>query len=214
MTNPAFSFAKLRLNPITLEVRDAHACAFTYCVNKYSASTVNGVLQVNITSTVYGELGSENNILFGNLTISSGIPEAEVSSTNFTMDGETMLLLGATLGKYFIGNITETKLLEETPVTQYTTDVVDTFNQTEDFPGLIQNVAVSMTKHLLSASDLFVPGQVFVSEIYIVVRWLWIILPGIIVGLDVLFLVLAIFESRKYQTQLWTGSILPLMFHG
>ena len=78
---------------------------------------------------------------------------------------------------------------------------------------VISNVAASLSKLGLDVSGETVTGVVQVSQMYVLVRWEWLILPAALVaaGLD-LFLA-TVLRTAQHHNNLWRSSLLPLLFH-
>ncbi|KAI9734350.1 MAG: hypothetical protein M1834_002456 [Cirrosporium novae-zelandiae] len=57
-------------------------------------------------------------------------------------------------------------------------------------------------------------GTAWTFEVYIHVRWPWLILPVTLVGLTILFLVLTILETMRSKAMVWKSSPLPYLSHG
>ncbi|KAI9927475.1 hypothetical protein ASPWEDRAFT_71908 [Aspergillus wentii DTO 134E9] len=80
-------------------------------------------------------------------------------------------------------------------------------NITESFAQM----ATSMTDNMRSGKGtIHVPGRAFLTETYIHVRWLWIMLPVTLIVLSILHLTVMAVMSRG-QPVLWKSSILPVI---
>lgn len=80
---------------------------------------------------------------------------------------------------------------------------------------VIRDVAASFTKTGLTASNFTADnGTVLVSEVYVSVDWVWLVLPGALVLLSIVFLVLTVATNRQQRLFLWKSSILAVLFHG
>jgi len=91
---------------------------------------------------------------------------------------------------------------------------------------LLDSLALSMTNHIRltpalvnSAGQNINPwhqaaygGQVWTTQGYFRVRWLWVVLPIAVVILSIVFLWLAAIEHWISGTRLWKGSLLPVLF--
>lgn len=78
----------------------------------------------------------------------------------------------------------------------------------------IANIAASLTKHGLEITNHSVNGTVHVTNVFVNVRWPWMILPGLLVLLGVIFLVVTITVSKKSHIPLWKSSALAAYYHG
>jgi hypothetical protein len=59
-----------------------------------------------------------------------------------------------------------------------------------------------------------VVGTAWTSEVYIRIRWPWLTFLGSILLLTIVFLVLTIHQSSRYQVAAWKSEPLALMYHG
>ena len=84
----------------------------------------------------------------------------------------------------------------------------------DDLPNNINNIALAVTKYIPNFNGTNHTGIAFVEETYVHVRWGWITLPLLLVVSGVVFLALAMFETRRHQVEIWKSSSLPLLFHG
>ncbi|EKG12643.1 hypothetical protein MPH_10232 [Macrophomina phaseolina MS6] len=58
-------------------------------------------------------------------------------------------------------------------------------------------------------------GDALSPEVYVVVRWPWLVFPGLLTVLGTLFLGTSLWISRSDRTTfLWKSSLVPLLFHG
>lgn len=80
---------------------------------------------------------------------------------------------------------------------------------------VIQDVAASFTKAALTASNFTAGnGTVLVYEVFVSVDWAWLVLPGALVVLGIVFLVLTAVTNRRQRLYVWKTSILAVLFHG
>lgn len=74
------------------------------------------------------------------------------------------------------------------------------------------NVANSLNKMVLHAAGEDVNGTAYGIEIFVVVQWPWLILPGLLVISGVLFFIFALLANKT--TLLWKSSIFAFLYHG
>ncbi|RDW64467.1 DUF3176 domain-containing protein [Aspergillus mulundensis] len=84
---------------------------------------------------------------------------------------------------------------------------------------VVGNVAASFTKAGLTArgqngTKVMVPGTMSSMEVYVSVRWQWLIFPAALVVMALVFLALTITVNRRQGLRLWKSSVLALLFHG
>ncbi|OQD95266.1 hypothetical protein PENSOL_c021G05122 [Penicillium solitum] len=76
------------------------------------------------------------------------------------------------------------------------------------------NIAASLTKHGLEITNHSVNGTVYVTNVFVNVRWPWMILPGLLVLLGAIFLATTITVSKQSHIPLWKSSALAAYYHG
>ena len=89
-------------------------------------------------------------------------------------------------------------------------------NQTVSFKGLMVGLSASINTYLTSPTNTksqSLPGQVFGSETYVIVRWPWALTPCLIVVSSLVFLIATIINS-KGKEPLFKSSVLAGYFHG
>jgi hypothetical protein len=92
---------------------------------------------------------------------------------------------------------------------------------------VVQNIAASFTKAGLTsrtnataaasaaaANTATIRGTVRLTEIYVSVRWLWLVFPSALVALGLVFLGLTMLTNGRRGLSLWKSSILAIFFHG
>lgn len=78
------------------------------------------------------------------------------------------------------------------------------------------NLAASISANMRGTSDnqLKAMGQLGIYETFIEVRWHWIALPCVCICLGTVFLLVAIWETKKSSLPIWNGSIYAVLTHG
>ncbi|CAG8390446.1 unnamed protein product [Penicillium salamii] len=79
---------------------------------------------------------------------------------------------------------------------------------------IMSNVAQHMNKEALHQNGSEVHGKAYITEVFVEVKWLWLILPIILVTSGTLFIAMVIFENKKNGTSLWKSSVLAFFYHG
>jgi hypothetical protein len=216
LKKPLFAFGKLRFatetgavaDPRAL-IKDAHECAIAFCIKTYNISVRNGIVQPDVLSIAYGELDRDGNVL-----ITAAIPRAEIADSNFSISEDTGVRISTSFNNYFIRNVSANTFYGSESRVTSTTDVLSAFNQCDYFPILMNSVAASLTNQILNASSLVVYGEAGATETFVHIKWVWLVLPATVIVSSLLFLALAMFETRRQQIQLWKHSSLALLFHG
>jgi len=234
LQDPLFTLAVLQFPNVAPEIRDGNyyntqpttnECALYFCVKTYNASVVNGVLNSTLvaswtsdtgTPTVGAALGST-----GMDGTQDAVLQAPVDGVNgnhtYVIPAGSLANLRAWLNVTLQGTMNTS--FSKVDGTIWAKDVIQALNETTDWNGLMSGVALSITSYIRSdASGL--PGVVQVNgtaykiETYVHVRWRWIALPIVLVGLSIVFLVATILKNENKRALAWKSSSLALLFHG
>lgn len=80
--------------------------------------------------------------------------------------------------------------------------------------ALFEDITKSLTHHIETGPNSTLPnGTSSISEIYVLVRWPWVILPTVVV-IGAVFLAAIVFVNHRSDVRLWKASLKPLLFHG
>ena len=90
---------------------------------------------------------------------------------------------------------------------------------THSLEEALAGVAASLSHHSRAVASLYssaedVPGLVFGTVTYVQTAWYWLIFPFILNVGGILFLFLAVYQSKRKGIRPWKASILPLLYHG
>lgn len=95
----------------------------------------------------------------------------------------------------------------------YSSDIVEAIS-TKGLSSVIESIAASLTRLGLDQSTAMVSGTVGMSEVYIHVRWKWLILPCLLELGGIGFLIITMLVSRYRQVSTWKSSIYAFLYHG
>jgi hypothetical protein len=79
---------------------------------------------------------------------------------------------------------------------------------------VLGNVAASLTRLGLDESNRTISGTIFVSEVFVDVRWEWFILPCFLELAGGGFLIATIIVSKRQKVLTWKSSLYVLLYHG
>jgi hypothetical protein len=79
---------------------------------------------------------------------------------------------------------------------------------------IMSNLAKHMNKEALRLNGSDVHGTTFVTEVFVEVQWLWLILPIILVVSGTMFIAIVIIQNKTNGTTLWKSSVLAFLYHG
>lgn len=78
---------------------------------------------------------------------------------------------------------------------------------------MMDRVAASFTKQIRQEGGKVLTGQSGSVEIYFKIKWAWITLPATVLVGAIVFLAMAMFETRRRKVEIWKNSTLPLMYN-
>ncbi|KAL3439769.1 hypothetical protein BJX65DRAFT_291675 [Aspergillus insuetus] len=118
-----------------------------------------------------------------------------------------------TYGKPDNGTILKTPILDRIATVGLETvvqDIAASFTKA----GLTSRTNATAAASVAAANKVTIRGTVHLTEIYVSVRWLWLVFPSALVALGVVFLGLTMLTNRRQGLRLWKSSILAILFHG
>ncbi|KAK3073299.1 hypothetical protein LTR53_005251 [Teratosphaeriaceae sp. CCFEE 6253] len=86
--------------------------------------------------------------------------------------------------------------------------------QNSSLSHISDNVAASLTKLGWDMSTDTLTGNITTTEVYVLVRWEWLILPIVLEVAAVAFLLAAAILTGSRKVKLWKSSVLPYLYHG
>jgi hypothetical protein len=87
-------------------------------------------------------------------------------------------------------------------------------HSTRNLSQRIESIANALTNYGLATTNDTVRGDAYAEELYVRVRWQWIILPAFLELASLVLLVLTIVHSRREDVPIWKSSVLALVYHG
>jgi hypothetical protein len=223
----------IRLNaggPGLGDVLAADICALSFCAQKRNVSVTLNRLSSSILQTVYGKKITVNleledyhdfdilsfieddfNITFPSLPIRlygdslANDRDNHVSSALFEWELRLQELVS-----YFQGEMTENGLNDDVGAF----GIMNAFNASLNISMTMENIAIGLTNFVRDSSNLTVSGQVGQVQVFVHVTWPWIILPTFLVVAGTIFLMLAMYETKRQGASVWRTSELALLFCG
>ena len=211
----------------------ASQCTLQYCLQTVNSSVTNGDLAENVTlttqnMTVVDVLGPQDNVPVilrgGNQTYTVGraamLGTQSWFSDLFTSGGASRNHSFANFNQTDDSVVVNLTVGISSGTTYFDSDIVQTFywDYYEYANGLdkaMSDLATAMTVAFRSSGGAApVPGDAFIFESYVHVRWGWIAFPVLAILLTTVFLGAAVWQSRRYKTKLWKSSALATLFHG
>lgn len=215
--------------PRQLQGVDVQQCAFYMCVKKYTAKVVNSTLQETIISTFQDapkrERIDEDLILQPDAHFLNGT-QGRLQGV-FAIEGKAYNAFIAQLNNFWYGNTTAFggySSFSSSDVAR----LLWTYGNA-DVASRMGDLAISMTTAMRNAGDMYnisgsqgvnetspleyIVGTTYIEVPFVVVQWLWIILPIGMLFLTLLLTVLTITVSRRDGgSVLWKGQSLASFY--
>lgn len=224
-----------------ISIVKATQCSLELCLLEYEISVENGIPNTVSSVLNYGQLFYRNyshpdgihNPLFGPQQLcwkpTSSQPDitkknrgdsyTQLSPVEFTFCGIFYTELTLSMG-IFSGSFSRKHVWypggadnRDNPVTNSGDLYVRHISQV-GLENAMSNIAKQVNKEALRINGSEVHGTAHASEIYVEVKWLWLILPTILVVSGTTFIAIVIFQSRKNGESLWKSSVLAFLYHG
>lgn len=220
-----------------LKVKHAIECVLSPCVKTYDISVCNGVPSIQTSSPEFGEIFyPENDRLHTELHTEllkacwkperGGLVNVSLNEEDWPPESklwENAKFAGCPVSldpsHWLTTNHTWSQFYNKTDKTwgawsaHGAKPILHCANGS-NFADMMSNVAASMTKYARDISNQTVQGVANVPQVYVSVNWAYMILPGLLILLGVIFFLLTISVNRKHELNLWKSSILPAIFHG
>ncbi|KAK0636740.1 hypothetical protein B0T17DRAFT_587800 [Bombardia bombarda] len=115
------------------------------------------------------------------------------------------------LSPRFTGNLYD----GESPTTDGINQGVGDAFRSGNVSDVVWSMTQSMTDHLRSSFDATAPGLSIRPEVFVQIRWEWLVLPFFVQFLSILFVLLVLLGSRQaWDLPLWKSSMVATMYHG
>ena len=186
---------------------DTTQCSLVWCAKTHTAVTsLNSTLSPGSTTTA--PLVNVPNGGFSE-TFTTALDPAEVlASETFTIETSPWSDVAAYIAAVFTGAV-----LFDHQVYSDQRDPLQAVWQHGNVSAVFENIAAAMSNQIrLGPNATQVAGVAWRSEAYYSARWEWLALPATFSLMGLLFMVLAIHQSTRYQAQAWKSSSLALLF--
>ena len=186
-------------------------CAMWYCIQEYTASVVDGVVNQNVLSSWRNDsaMPSQTSDLVYNP------PHSALNDPADSSTFEVALLAARAMNVFLSTMFTGSGGVEHE--VGFSSDVMQALYKAENITARIENLAISMSNNIrqqnINDSSL-VLGATWKAETYVHVRWGWLALPIALVSFSLVFLIGAIIETSHRKVLVWKSSNLALLFHG
>lgn len=183
----------------------ASECILQFCVQNFTASSVNGTFVET----------PRDEPIYLNGTYTFDVEDAE---TNYTLDYETFKALNAYFDDSFNKVVQQSNGLSAT--IQWPDDTSQSIFYWRDSSGdhlltqMFQDIAVSMSLNIRSASNLPQAGYATWQMSVVSVRWPWMIWPLATLVIVGLFLIGIVIATKWARLEPWKTSSLAVLMHG
>ncbi|CAI7628860.1 unnamed protein product [Penicillium bialowiezense] len=214
-------------NTLDVTVRQ---CALALCSRTYNITVTNGTTSTDISSPDYGHVWrgpgiSPQYAMCWKPGKDETVPVPNITTTTWANQSEFAFCQASyyDLDDYFSGEITNYLSLANASADWFSFQVTSSLGTgNPNVPKIVRtgldvvmkNVAASFTKAGLVGSNNTVVGTMLVTEVYVSVNWLWIILPAVLTVLGVIFFVLTMIINHGQRLDIWKSSILAVLLHG
>ncbi len=207
------------------DVLAADLCALSFCAHKHKVSMSLNQPSSSTLETIYGnEVTYEDHfsrnhtkwVSFTGNDLKMTFP-SPINKTDYLDESVTLWIAQLSLIIQSIEGNLSTFPNGGGHAPTATSNIVAAFNASSNISLTMNNIATAMTNYYRdSVNDTVAGGQVGETESYIHVNWPWITLPAFLVAMGTVFLMLAIFETRRRGARIWKTSELPVLFlfHG
>ena len=186
----------------------AWECAMFYCVNEYSASVTDGLIQQRRSNSwrndsatyledfdleYYPPIGDNSSFTVANLAAKA---MNTFMSSSFTGSGG---INGTSSGPAF------------------SSDIIHALYDTTNYSHRIENLAISMTNNIRQQHDgnsSPFEGLAFKTETYVKVRWAWFSYPAFVIAISLLYLIGTIIETTYRKIPIWKSNNMVMLFQG
>lgn len=192
----------------------AFECIFSFCVQTYTGQVSNGVFTEKpgrqFTSTNLTRFWYYNDTVIH--VPADHLPDDATNST-FTVVSNVQLSFNSYFNSLFNGtgggNFAN-------GISGFSTDVAGALFRSgpDKIPQSMQKLATSMTNNMRLRGGTAVRGTASLQQSYIDVRWLWLLLPLIMILGAAVFLQQTVWQSRRWGVPMWKSNALAVMVHG
>ena len=199
----------------------ADLCALSFCAQKRNISVSLNLLSSTILQTVFGTyeffddeteglsfIGDDFNMTYLS-PVNNNTANSDDSGPGDILD--LHLFLESLIGSYR-GNLTVDPSIGD--MARATSNIIGGFNASSNISMTMDNIATALTNWARDSSNVTIAGQAGYAEFYVHVTWLWITLPAFLVIAGTIFLMLAMYETKRLGARIWKTSELALLFHG
>jgi hypothetical protein len=194
----------------------AFSCNFNFCLQGYNATTVNGETQQSLAA-VYDNQRSDHFMVIDDAPSDLNAQKGDL----YQVTSNAYFALSSAFIDMFFGNVNMVNDFQELkPIVEFDGGAgLQSFwnatNSVDDLSALSRNIADSLTNYMRTTSGLaphrgYTPS-VFADEVFVFVRWQWLVFPLSLVFAGHVFLVLTMWHTKRLRALPWKEGRLPLL---
>ncbi|MCJ1433043.1 hypothetical protein MMC27_002402 [Xylographa pallens] len=218
------------INFTALSVNQAYECSVFLCVNQYDIAVTNGIVTETVVQTwdsSYLTLNSTSEFTYQGQSMSTLVlPHDE---DDYSMDSNPVFSIGSntySVLQDFLSSSFSGDIIQYAPITSPILEALADYGTFKDpdapdsvdlsnLPGIMANITQSISAALRQAEHMNTTiGSAYRSGTYIQVIWYWLIFPGVLLMITLVFLAITIGQTKAHDIMTWKSSPLPLLFHG
>lgn len=211
---------------------DITECSISWCAKKYQSlevvsiklSQLSALISLQLNGAVVSTSQETLKLLSRDVgktetycsdyykTFSTTARINEEESTNFTISCQNYDSMSNFVVQSLNFTLTQNEALHDDNVPSF---IGSRLLAAPSVTALFEDIAESMTHHIQTGPNCTTHnGIASLSEIHVIVRWRWVIMPALIPVIGAFFLAGIIFVNHRSGLRLWKGSLKPLLFHG
>lgn len=221
-------------SPWNISIKNASRCLITLCERQYEVRVEGGATQTHVLSTSYGNLflrDTEDGLSPMTCWQAEPGPVAlsrDTYSNSFLDIDRRAFCPVDNYGSYMLGALRANTTTILGHLRGFSSDgstpfsVWPSLSSNSDNVGLLANkdlksmaegIAASLTNYGLRKSNATVAGRAFTNEIYVHVRWVWIILPAFLEVATLILFLATVVQSHRAGLPTWKSSVLAVFYH-
>lgn len=204
------------------QVLDATECALAMCVEEHDLSTTLGN-RVHTVKTSQQPFSMKTDASTTAFFPAFDIHTAQIDGVQYSVDGLQTLpevILG--VSETLTGNITVDYEVTKKAGSAIAYDggvspssaLATSFFAGQNFTQTVENVVISASRYIRGLSKDTNIGHAQILQVYVRVKWEWLVFPAALVASGLALLLVAIVQTSHSGLEVWKSSSLPLWFHG
>ncbi|MCJ1280854.1 hypothetical protein MMC26_000171 [Xylographa opegraphella] len=216
------------INFTALSVNQAYECSIFMCVNQYQLSVTDGIITETVAQTWdSSSLNSTPGFIYQDQPMYSLVIPHDEDDSN-TVDNPVFSIGTYTYSvlQHFLSSTFSNEIIQDAPIYSPVLEALAGYGTFKDpnapdnvdlsnLPEIMANITQSISAALRQTEYMNTTiGNALRPGTYIQVVWYWLIFPGLLLMITLVFLSTTIRQTKKGGMETWKASPLPLLFHG